>query len=69
MKVRMVDPPGGWKYGFPKEYTPKYRQSYADWLAEQGYPKHDIPLAVQHSRWWDADISDSTDSEQGSKQV
>ena len=34
-----VDPPDGWRYGFPKA-VPKDREAdLFAWLAEQGYPK------------------------------
>lgn len=46
----MVDPPGGWKYGFPKELKPD--QSYEDLLRKSGYPEKDIKLALQYSRQW-----------------
>lgn len=48
----VVDPPEGWKYGFPKVFNPKEEQSYKDWLLEQGYPEKLIELALKHSRWW-----------------
>lgn len=43
----MVDPPSGWKYGFPKFYKccPEEGQPPADldrWLNENGYPLHEI---------------------------
>lgn len=34
-----VDPPDGWKYGFPKP-IPRYElHRVDDWLVENGYPK------------------------------
>ena len=39
----MVDPPGGWKYGFPKLYDPsKEEGTMYDWLVRQGYPQSEI---------------------------
>lgn len=38
----MIDPPSGWKYGFPKEYTKKEGQTPGDWLIENGYPEEEI---------------------------
>lgn len=45
----MVDPPSGWKYGFPKLYKcwPEEGQPPADldwWLEQNGYPAHEIRL-------------------------
>ena len=43
MSKLYIDPPSGWRYGFPKElpddyfnYTPERK---TQWLIEQGYPK------------------------------
>lgn len=44
-----VDPPEGWRYGFPKE-LPKGKD-YAEFLRESGYPEKDIELALKYSRW------------------
>jgi hypothetical protein len=46
----IVDPPSGWKYGFPKEL--KDGVEYEDLLRSSGYPENDIPLALKHSRYW-----------------
>lgn len=52
---RYVDPPGGWRYGFPKELPAKIKTNdqYADWLRKNGYPEVDIPLAREYSRYWE----------------
>lgn len=34
-----VDPPAGWRYGFPKLYDPLNDGLMADWLIANGYPK------------------------------
>ena len=41
---RIIDPPEGWKYGFPKEVPEDIWQSnkLTEWLVEQGYPKDQI---------------------------
>jgi hypothetical protein len=51
----MIDPPYGWKFGFPKAVpfyvlTPK---DMYEWLEEEGYPKHQIKWAMEHCRMWD----------------
>lgn len=45
----MVDPPSGWKYGFPKEI--KEDQDYETLLLESGYPKDQIESALKYSRY------------------
>ena len=49
----MVDPPGGWAFGFPKKFVPRYEgQSLEEWLREQGVPQSIIDLG--HMRFWQA---------------
>lgn len=41
MSTLYVDPPEGWRYGFPKA-VPKDREAdLLEWIVEQGYPKPD----------------------------
>ncbi len=35
-----IDPPSGWKYGFPKIWNG--HGNVMDWLVEEGYPKAEI---------------------------
>lgn len=49
--MRIVDPPSGWMYGFPAPLEANYEQQ----LRDAGYPEKDIPFALQHSRYWDAE--------------
>lgn len=40
----MIDPPEGWRYGFPKTLPPEYvywtDEETDIWLISEGYPKH-----------------------------
>ena len=49
--VIMVDPPGGWRYGFPKvlDETVTFRK----FLLNNGYPREDLDLAENYSRYWE----------------
>jgi len=49
-KKLIVDPPSGWRYGFPKELKPGV--NYEDLLRESGYPEKDIKFALTYSRSW-----------------
>lgn len=44
--IYLIDPPSGWKYGFPKELPKDYEKYTSDdlseWLIENGYPKEEI---------------------------
>lgn len=44
----MIDPPSGWMYGFPKEWT----GNTEDMLREARYPLEEIEWALQHCRFW-----------------
>ena len=46
----VIDPPSGWKYGFPKHLPDG--KDYKELLRESGYPKEDIDFAMKHSRMW-----------------
>ena len=39
--VRMIDPPSGWQYGFPK-VLPEGVEDVMAWLVENGYPQKEI---------------------------
>ena len=36
----LVDPPSGWKYGFPRLYDRKHDGPLLKWLVANGYPQH-----------------------------
>lgn len=52
MTRTIIDPPTGWKYGFPKPIPEDVRDLRA-WLVEQGYPECDLELALKYSRYWE----------------
>lgn len=43
----VVDPPSGWRYGFPAPLQEDYKQQ----LIDVGYPQKDIEFAMAHS-WY-----------------
>lgn len=53
----IVDPPSGWKYGFPKALPEDYKNnkyfSFEKWLIAEGYPQDLIKLASKYSRYWE----------------
>jgi hypothetical protein len=54
MKRHMIDPPSGWKYGFPKE-LPSGIENVLSWLVENGYPQAEIDRLGEHfycSHWY-----------------
>jgi hypothetical protein len=50
----MIDPPGGWKYGFPKVIPPEHQTRTLAWLVENGYPQAEIDSHGKHfyCRYW-----------------
>jgi hypothetical protein len=48
----MIDPPSGWKYGFPKE-LPENVQDIRQWFIDNGYPEKDVDFAMKHCRQWE----------------
>ena len=52
-KVKMIDPPSGWKYGFPKA-LPEDVVDTKKWLVENGYPQTEIDACGEsfHCRHW-----------------
>jgi len=55
-----VDPPSGWRYGFPKIWT---RQApIQQWLIDNGYPEQDVEWASQRMRWWPVEEGDEDET-------
>lgn len=55
----MIDPPEGWRYGFPKECSLEFKSNdeFNDWLVENGYPRSLIESYGKHFhfRMWSTD--------------
>ena len=60
--VTIIDPPSGWKYGFPKPVPDNYRdmtwEKKEAWLISEGYPKLEIERCGNHfyCRYWEQEI-------------
>ena len=54
----MIDPPSGWKYGFPKE-LPTDVVNVNEWLVENGYPQKEIDACGDYFyvRKWQEEIT------------
>jgi hypothetical protein len=50
---KMIDPPSGWKYGFPKE-LPDDVKDFKQWLIDNGYPESEVDFAMKHCRMWES---------------
>lgn len=50
VNVLMIDPPEGWRYGFPKPYN--CNLTLDDQLIQAGYPKEDLEFISKYTRWY-----------------
>lgn len=56
-KLLIIDPPSGWKYGFPRPYDKKINQTLEEWLLEKGYPQSLIDQGMaSHCRYWESNV-------------
>lgn len=53
--MRVIDPPSGWKYGFPKP-IPSDVQDVEQWLVDNGYPQEEINKLGKYfyCRYWES---------------
>ena len=53
-KVLMVDPPSGYRYGFPKPYDKEKHPDFNLWLVSEGYPQKEIDSLGEQfcCRYW-----------------
>ena len=61
MADTMVDPPSGWKFGFPKKLMQEEREelnfTINSWLLKNGYPQYEIDYwkGSVPCRWWNCE--------------
>jgi hypothetical protein len=48
-----VDPPEGWRYGFPKIWDNDTKTDFQAWLVENGYPEK-LAKKKLFVRFWEA---------------
>lgn len=56
-KRQMIDPPDGWRYGFPKVIPKDQMHRTLEWLVENGYPQEEIDRCGSffYCRYWEID--------------
>lgn len=57
-KKTYVDPPQGYKYGFPKEVTEEAYLDFRKFLLDNGYPEKDVEFAMKYCRMWEEEMED-----------
>jgi len=59
-KTLIIDPPEGWRYGFPKpipnEMVIANEEIFSKWLTDNGYPADRLFEALRYSRYWEKDL-------------
>jgi hypothetical protein len=55
MKI-WVDPPSGWRYGFPKIHNSEVDGDIQEWIIREGYPESEIRKLGKYFYWrsWEA---------------
>ena len=48
----VVDPPSGWRYGFPMVWDKELEPDLKTFLRAKGYPEKDLDFAMNHIRMW-----------------
>jgi hypothetical protein len=56
-----VDPPSGWRYGFPKIWNSLEQPNLRDFLIENGYPVNEVPFALNYIRMWNVEENESNE--------
>lgn len=56
--VLMVDPPSGWRYGFPMPVPDPRPDNMIEWLKEMGYPQKEIDACGNYfyCRYWETEV-------------
>ena len=51
----MIDPPSGWRYGFPKQAPADIRDMSSgelnEWLVKNGYPQEEIDIWLEGGKY------------------
>lgn len=50
-----IDPPSGWRYGFPKVWDPELDTDISKWLIDSGLPESELEFALNYLRCWNAE--------------
>jgi hypothetical protein len=53
-----IDPPSGWRYGFPKIWDPQQEPDIKTWLIESGYPADQVNAGLNYYRQWAVDAAE-----------
>ena len=54
----MIDPPSGWRYGFPVAYNAEKDGDLGEFLVKKGYPVDDVDFGLRWLRCWEEENDD-----------
>ena len=59
-RVKYIDPPSGWKYGFPKELPEDIKdiKDFRKWLIKNGYPESEVDFGIKYCRSWYQEVEE-----------
>ncbi len=59
-----VDPPSGWRFGFPKVWSREKDGEMREWMIREGYPRQmmDEHGDLFYTRMWECNDDDISDS-------
>lgn len=49
----LIDPPSGWRFGFPKPLPKNFKEENFDlrqWFIDNDYPEEEVDFAIHHYR-------------------
>jgi len=53
-----IDPPEGWRYGFPRIWDAEQYPDLEKWLVRMGYPADHVDFAMKYCRQWEVDAAE-----------
>lgn len=67
MKIKYIDPPEGWRYGFPKVLPSDWADtapSLYEWLLNNDYPKEKLDVvSLRYCRMWEEETEETNAQE------
>lgn len=58
-KIRVIDPPFGWMYGFPKEDDwDASKETRKEWWIRNGYPQELVDSEFFYCRYWEHEVEE-----------
>jgi hypothetical protein len=56
-----IDPPEGWRFGFPKIWNSQKDPDLRIFLLDSGYPANQVAFALNYIRMWNVEENESNE--------